>query len=1033
MNDTYLEKEFQAQAADVLTKLGYTLLSGEDCAKQRGGRYNVLLKDILREKLREMNSFEYGGTMYRFSPANIERAIDELDVTLGDGLIKTSEKIYDALLLGRDLPETVGVGTDRRTLSFNLHFIDWEYPENNSFHVAREFYVSNEAGDDGAKPDLVLFVNGIPLGIIECKAPDIDEDFAVIQHIRNQNKEYKGSIPQLYKFSQILLATNKNAVKYATTGTGKKHWAPWKEERNEWLNEQLYQCVVGRTPTEQDKALVSLYSPERLLKLTRYFIVYDANVKKIARYQQFFAVEEIIKTINTNDAVTGNRQSGVIWHTQGSGKSLTMVMLAKYILEHIKGSKVVIVTDRTELDRQIEQTFSHTRLKPARATSGKNLIDLLEKSKTEVVTALINKFNTVENSGVKIHSRDVFVLVDESHRTNYGNLAAKMRLVFPNACYIGFTGTPLMRTEKNTLAKFGKLIHRYTISDGVNDKATVPLIYEGRFVEQNVDEKNIDRWFEQITKRLTKKQTEDLKAKWAQLKRITSTEERIRFIALDINTHFLEGYKRTGFKAMLACTFKRDAVRYLKCFEDMGDLTAAVVISPPDMREGYEEIDDETDDLVRKFWDKMMYRYGDAERYEEAIKNKFLDGEIDILIVCGKLLTGFDAPLTQVIYIDKELKEHGLLQAIARANRLHEGKDYGLIVDYRGLLKPLDDAMEMYSGAGLDNFDGSEIKGAVVDVIRCVGTVREAYSRLLDIFGHLRDSRDTESLEVYLADAKLREEFCDALSAFGKALAMALNSEKVYEALSKEEISIYKDAFVFFSKMRRSVKIRYADAIDNAEYEPQMQNLLDRYLSVVGLKQITNPVDILNRDELEKELHELGSLRAKADAITSTMTKSISEKRDENPAYYDSFSRRIKDVLEEFKSRVISEAEYLSKMKSILEDFRKGVSNVVYPEKVKGNLHAQAFYGVITAVLDGVIDIAANIETVADITLAITAIIESNNTVDWEHNTDIHNRIAQQIDDLFFEYEQANKLKVPLEAIDKIIDNVKTVALRRFR
>lgn len=1034
MNEAYLEKEFQSQAVEVLIKLGYTLLTNEECNKERGGKYNVLLKNVLRTRLREMNTFEYGGIMYRFSPANIERAIDELDASLSDGLLKTSEKIYDALLLGRDLPETVGSGADKRTLSFNLHFIDWQHPENNVYHVAREYYVSNETGDDGSRLDIVLFVNGIPLGIIECKAPDIDEDLAVIQHIRNQNKDYRGCIPQLYKFAQVLVATNKNSIKYATVGTGKKYWTVWKEENSAWLNELLMQCVVGRKPTEQDRALISLYSPERLLKITRYFTLYDANVKKIARYQQFFAVEQIINTIETNDAVSGNRQSGVVWHTQGSGKSLTMVMLAKYILENIKGSKVVLVTDRTELDRQIEQTFSHTRLKPARATSGKNLIDLIEKNNAQIVTALINKFNTVENSGLKILSRDVFVLVDESHRTNYGNLAAKMRLVFPNACYIGFTGTPLMRKEKNTMDKFGsRLIHRYTIRDGVNDKAIVPLIYEGRFVEQNVDENNIDRWFAQITKRLSEKQTEDLKAKWAQLKRITSTEERIRFISLDINTHFLEGFKNSGFKAMLASTYKRDAVRYLKCFEDMGDLTAAVIISPPDMREGYEEVDDEPDDLVRRFWDKMMNRYGDAERYEETIKNKFLDGEIDILIVCGKLLTGFDAPLTQVIYIDKELKEHGLLQAIARANRLYEGKDYGLIVDYRGLLKSLDDAMEMYSGAGLENFESGDIKGAVVDVIKCVGTLRETYSRLLDVFGNLRDSRDSEELEVLLSDDKIRSEFYDALSDFGKALSMALSSEKVFGALSKEEVEKYKDTFVFFSKMRRSVKVRYADAIDNAEFEPQMQNLLDRYLSVVGLKQITNPVDILNRDELEKELHELGSLRAKADAITSTMTKSISDKRDENPAYYDSFSKRIKIVLDEFRNRVITEAEYLSKMKSILEDYRKGTSNVVYPEKVKGNIHAQAFYGVISAVLDDVIDLNANIEIVSNLTLAITTIVESNNSIDWQNNTDIHNRIAQQIDDLFYDYEQKHGFIIPLDIIDKIIENVKTVALRRFK
>jgi type I restriction enzyme R subunit len=353
-------------------------------------------------------------------------------------------------------------------------------------------------------------------------------------------------------------------------------------------------------------------------------------------------------------------------------------------------------------------------------------------------------------------------------------------------------------------------------------------------------------------------------------------------------------------------------------------------------------------------------------------------------------------------------------------------------VDYRGLISKLDEAMEIYSGAGLENFDGGEIKGAVVDVISCVGKIRETYSNLLDVFGSLRGSKDTEALEVYLADEKTRGMFYTALCDFGKALAMTLNSEKVYAALSKGEIERYRQAFAFFSKVRRSVKIRYADAIDNTEYEPQMQNLLDTHLTVAGLKKITNPVDILNHDEMERELAELGSFRAKADAIRSIMTKSIKEHHDENPAFYDSFSKRIKAVLEEYKNRVINEAEYLSKMKSIVDDYRKGKANITFPEKIKGNVHAQAFYGVISAVLAAVIDLSANIDTIADITLAITEIIERNKYIDWQSNTDIHNRIAQDIDDLFYEYEQ-NGFKVDFDTIDKITENVKTVALRRFR
>ena len=1026
--NAYLEvNASQKPAIALLQSMGYTYISPEDCEKQRGSRYHVLLKDILRGQLRRLNRYSYAGAENEFSAANIERAMEELDEPLTDGLVRTSEKIYDALLLGKSYPETVGGG---KSLSFNLKYIDWEHPENNLFHVTEEFAVESQDKLHNARPDIVLFINGIPFAVIECKAPHISVDQAVEQMIRNQRADY---IPQLFKYAQIVMATNKNVVKYATAGTPKKFWSVWKEQDTAFLDSRLAQLVADRAPTEQDRNMISLFSRERLMELTRYFVLFDANVKKICRYQQYFAIREIIKTIAQQDS-KGNRQSGVIWHTQGSGKSLTMVMLAKYILMELAvcNPRVVIVTDRKELDGQIAATFAHTRLNPARATSGRHLVELVTNGKADVITTIINKFNTAERLEAKNNSRDVFVLIDESHRSNYGSMAAKMRTVFPNACYIGFTGTPLMKREKNTLTKFGKLIHKYTIQDGVGDGAIVPLIYEGRFVEQKVDEENIDMWFQQTTKRLTDPQKEDLRRKWSSIRRLTSTDARIKRIALDINNHFLLGFKDTGFKAMLATNYKRDAIRYLKCFEQFGDLNCAVVISPPDMRESVDDIDEGTDNMVIEYWEKMMKQYGDADTYEEAMKNKFCDGEIDILIVCSKLLTGFDAPVCQVLYIDKGLKEHGLLQAIARTNRLHDGKEYGLIVDYRGLIQKLDAAMDMYSGAGLENFEGRDLRGVVIDVLEALGQLRTAYTNLIDLFADVKDLSDTEAVEVALADEKKREQFYNLLCAFGRALNLVLNSEQAYAALPGEERKKYQDRFVFFSKVRRSVKIRYCDAIDNSEYEPLMQNLLDTHLSVAGLKQITNPVDILNKDDFERELEELGSLRAKADAITSRLSKSISAKYEENPAYYDSFSKRIKDALDQYKEKVISEAEYLAKMRSIMEDYHSGKSSVSYPERIKHNVHAQAFYGVITALFDDAQVEGMTPDFAAEIAEEITAIIAKHSRVDWTNNQTIHNRISQDIDDLFYAYEKNRGLVLSFDLIDKVIENVKTVALRRF-
>ena len=1026
--NAYLEvNASQKPAIALLQSMGYTYISPEDCEKQRGSRYHVLLKDILRGQLRRLNRYSYAGAENEFSAANIERAMEELDEPLTDGLVRTSEKIYDALLLGKSYPETVGGG---KSLSFNLKYIDWEHPENNLFHVTEEFAVESQDKLHNARPDIVLFINGIPFAVIECKAPYISVEQAVEQMIRNQQADY---IPQLFKYAQIVMATNKNVVKYATAGTPKKFWSVWKEQDTEFLDSRLAQLVADRAPTEQDRNMISLFGRERLMELSRYFVLFDANVKKICRYQQYFAIREIIKTIAQRDS-KGNRQSGVIWHTQGSGKSLTMVMLAKYILMELAACnpRVVIVTDRKELDGQIAATFAHTRLNPARATSGRHLVELVTNGKADVITTIINKFNTAERLEAKNNSRDVFVLIDESHRSNYGSMAAKMRTVFPNACYIGFTGTPLMKREKNTLTKFGKLIHKYTIQDGVEDGAIVPLIYEGRFVEQKVDEENIDMWFQQTTKRLTDPQKEDLRRKWSSIRRLTSTDARIKRIALDINNHFLLGFKDTGFKAMLATNYKRDAIRYLKCFEQFGDLNCAVVISPPDMRESVDDVDEGTDNMVIEYWEKMMKQYGDADTYEEAMKNKFCDGEIDILIVCSKLLTGFDAPVCQVLYIDKELKEHGLLQAIARTNRLHDGKEYGLIVDYRGLIQKLDAAMDMYSGAGLENFEGRDLRGVVIDVLEALGQLRTAYTNLIDLFADVKDLSDTEAVEVSLADEKKREQFYNLLCAFGRALDLVLNSEQAYAALPGEEREKYQNCFLFFSKVRRSVKIRYCDAIDNREYEPLMQNLLDTHLSVAGLKQITNPVDILNKDDFERELEELGSLRAKADAITSRLSKSISAKYEENPAYYDSFSKRIKDALDQYKEKVISEAEYLAKMRSIMEDYHSGKSSVSYPERIKCNIHAQAFYGVITALFDDAQIEGMTPDFAAEIAEEITAIIAKHSRVDWTNNQTIHNRISQDIDDLFYAYEKNRGLVLSFDLIDKVIENVKTVALRRF-
>jgi type I restriction enzyme R subunit len=1038
----------QIPALEVLNKIGYTIISPEKAEQMRGNLYNVVLKDILYERLTAINSFEFKGCTYKFSEKNIQQAILDIDEALTDGLIKTNEKIYDTLILGRSYPESLSEMDG--TKSFNLNYIDWENPENNVFHVVEEFSVEREDGQGTVRPDIVTFINGIPFGVIECKKASISISQGISQMLRNQGKEY---IPQLFKFVQIVMVTNKNETQYATTGTPKKFWSLWKEDKEsieyKWFEETLAETVTCRIPTVQDKNIISLFHPKRVIEIIRFFTLYDKNIKKIARYQQYFAIKEIIRTIVETDR-NGNRQSGVIWHTQGSGKSLTMVMLSRYILSQFADihPQVLVITDRIELDSQIHQTFNHSRLRAERAISGRHLVELINNNGADIITSLVHKFDTASKHQKPVKSKNIFVLIDESHRTQYGELNIKMKKVFPNACYLGFTGTPLMKKDKSTMKKFGgRMIHKYTIKDGVEDGAIVPLLYEGRLVEQTVNRNAIDKRIEMITRNLAEKQAEELKKKWSKFEAIASSEQRIRLIADDIYVHYTKFYKDTFAKAMLATASKFDAIRYKESFDEYGDLKTAIVISPPDQREGYDEVDEEPKDRVLKFWNKMMEAYSDPQKYEDHIKSEFIDGdELEILIVVDKLLTGFDAPRASVLYVDKPMKEHTLLQAIARVNRLYEGKDFGLIVDYRGLIQELDSAMRTYSGAGLENFDGKDLEGALVDVISIVGKLRESYSNVVAIFKGIKNKQDKEEYELLLGDEALRNDFYNQLSNFGKYLSIALESEHVYNAIGEEDIKLYKREFKFYQELRASVKIRYSDTIDHKEYEAKMRNLMDSYIAAEDIIQITAPVDILNEKEFEDELMRLGSPRAKADAIRTRMTKRISEKWDENPAYYKKFSERIEEIIEQYKEKRISELEYLEKMRNVMNDFRKGYSGTTYPEKIKHNIHAQAFYGVVKEVLEderyyeaGVTELVAedgpiyNYEGIlADIAMEVDVIIERHCKVDWHDNPDVHKKISQEIDELLYLVKKKHFPKMTFDQIDTMIENIKTVALRRY-
>ena len=695
----------QRPAIEVLEKLGYKYISQEENKELRNNILSdVLFKEILIKKLNEINSYEYKGVTYKFSPSTIGQAVKDLNEDLLTGLISTNEKIYDMLTLGKSYTERMADGTTR---SFDIKYIDFEHPEKNDFYVTEEFSVLRMNGKDNARPDIVLFVNGIPLAIIECKDSSVPIIQAISQNIRNQKNDY---IPQLFKFIQIVMAANKNETKYATCGTPSKFWSAWNEQYIDEQNKILSNIVINRQITKQDRDIVSLFKKDRFLELIKDFIIFEAGTKKICRYQQYFAVKAMLNRIKEEN------KGGVVWHTQGSGKSITMVYITKKIMEDkdIKNPQVVIATDRIDLDKQIHKTFNRIGVPAKRASTGRELTELIKDENIRVITTVVNKFETAVNSGVKVDAKNTFILVDEGHRTQYGEINRRMQEVFTGAIYISFTGTPIMKKDKNIFNKFGGLIHKYSLDDALKDKAIVPLIYEGKMVDQEVTREAIDMRLEMLTKNLKQEAKDEVMQKWSRFEKVASSEQRLELIAWDIASNYNETLKGTGFNAMLACNKKVEAVKYYNIFRsEFPELEVAVVISAPDMREGEDDLEEDTNDIVKKFYINALANYKNEEEYEETIKSKFINGDIDILIVVDKLLTGFDAPRASTLYLDKQIKEHTLLQAIARVNRLCDGKDYGYIVDYRGLLGELDKALTMYQKAGLEEFEESDINNTV--------------------------------------------------------------------------------------------------------------------------------------------------------------------------------------------------------------------------------------------------------------------------------------------------------------------------------
>jgi type I restriction enzyme R subunit len=1048
-------KQSQLPALEMLLAMGYKYISCEEALKERGGdTSNFILSGISCQKLMEINEYEVDGQIYKFSEKDVRDAVDELEHIQYEGLIDTAQKIYN-IIMPTSGGKTVRVRAGNKTVSKNFRFIDFEHPKNNAFHVSAEYVAS---GKQNIRPDIVCFVNGIPFAIIENKKSSVPEKEAIDQMNRNQGPEF---CPRLFTYTQLLVGTNGKELQYGTTGTPNKFYAVWKEKgvSPEEINARAKELIAKeidletyatllkdlngytlghkqktkRLPTEQDRGILALFEPARLLDLTKNYILFDAGVKKLSRYQQYFAIHKMLARVaetEVSEAGIERRKGGLVWHTQGSGKSLTMVMFVKALIEnpHISNPRVIIVTDRKDLDKQIRDTFKNCNLKKEviQATSGQNLLELIKDKNLGVITTIIDKFESAakKKAGFVDPDQNIFVLIDEAHRSQSGLANIEMNRIIPNACYIGFTGTPLMKDEKASWKKFGGYIDKYTIDDALADNIILPLIYEGRYVDLVQNEEQIDRHVERITEGLNEKQKKELQ-KYIGTKVIKDNPQRIVEIGYDIEKHFTQHFQDTGLKAQIVAPSKFSAVLFQKFFQERGKIRTAVVVS--DEHDDGDEANTHKAEVV-KYLDGVRKNHSSVNKYEKDVIDsfKYNDDGIEVIIVVDKLLTGFDAPRNTVLYLAKDLRDHNLLQAIARVNRLHENKKLpktaGYIIDYSENAKNIDTAMKLFG-----NYDEADVQGTLIDVSDKIQELEQSYSLLHDIFKTIKGSSDDEMFLQLLDDAPTRETFYKTLNAFIKNLNECFVLQDFVHEF--DNLDVYTRELKKFLELRKTASLKYADRVDLAEYKQSLVNILDKYVDASGVELLTKQINITDRKQFEEAIESLGTAKSKAEAIAAQTEKTITERMDTDPEFYERFSKKISEILKKMRDGKMADVAALKQLKLISEDVvnKKDETLPEVIEQVKGS---DVFY---RNLREEFLKFGLTEEVFIGIILDIYGIVKSEAIVDWYKNIDVKRRIMNTIDDYLYDVVKKDKgIDLTDEDMKSIINSTLVLAENNY-
>lgn len=899
----------------------------------------------------------------KYSDELINKAIfalkKEANINTNDDLYTANKEVYSMLRYG----------TSKKVDAINrpehVDFIDWENPLNNHFAIAEE--VTLKRGGKERRPDIVLYINGIAIGVLELKKASVSASEGIRQTISNQSKYFN---PLFFTTIQLVMAGNdSNGLYYGTTKTEEKYFLKWKEDNDVYNPDEIL----------LDKHIIQFCNKERLLEIIHNFVIFDFGTKKLCRPNQYFGIKESQKYIAL-------KEGGIIWHTQGSGKSLTMVWLAKWILENKPKARLLIVTDRTELDEQIEGVFLGVGETIKRTKSGADLVSVLNNTSPRLVCSLVHKFGGKEENAADEFvtalkqskdfkpKGDFVVFIDECHRTQSGDLHDAMKNILPdNTIFIGFTGTPLLKKDKKkSLEVFGRYIHTYKFDEAVKDKVVLDLLYEARDVDQHVlDQKGIDDWFEIVTHGMNDLPKAELKQKWGTMQKVLSTKNRLEKIVFDIKKDFITKprLKDGRGNAILVARSIYEACRYYEIFQNFGLKKCGIITSfePNESTIKIEETGNGETEKKEQFeiYQKMLkdYDFKDAESFEKFAKKKFKEepANMQLLIVVDKLLTGFDAIHCTYLYIDKQMQDHGLFQAICRTNRLGKEeendpyyKEFGYIIDYKNLLENLNKSITDYTSGAFDSFDAEDVKGLLTDrLVKAKERLEDAFEALHQLCLDVPAPKQIEQYYHYFCgdptnkdDLKDNEEKRLMLYKLTVAFIRAYNNiapEIIEAGYTQAEADKIKEKVNYYAELRNSIKHYSADFIDLKKYEPDMRQMLDMYLTADPSRVLSDLgeatlLQLIVENGIEEATDKLpgsikGSKSAMSETIENNMRKTIIQEMPVNPAYYEKMSVLLLELIRLRKEGAITYEELLKKYEELAKNIQPNTKKP-YPKDI---------------------------------------------------------------------------------------------------